>query len=100
MLPSNVAAPLGSMVHIAYSDLALLHHLLHLPRFSPPAFVYICLWPSSEFAGDAVDCFTQATGMIFLYIVVWQVGCAEDIILQRCPICGTPLNMNSSLKIA
>ncbi|CAN0090990.1 unnamed protein product [Scytosiphon promiscuus] len=27
---------------------------------------------NSDFDGDAVECFTQATGMIFIYLVVWQ----------------------------
>eukprot|EP00752_Nemacystus_decipiens_P016491 g14742.t1 len=27
----------------------------------------------SDFDDDAVECFTQATGMIFIYVVIWQV---------------------------
>ena len=29
---------------------------------------------TSDFGGDAEECFTQATGMIFIYLVIWQVG--------------------------
>lgn len=28
----------------------------------------------SDFDDDEVECFTQATGMIFIYVVVWQVS--------------------------
>lgn len=46
---------------------------------TPPsthAFLFHRVWvpdATSDFDDDAVECFTQATGMIFIYVVVWQV---------------------------
>lgn len=69
-------------------ELLLLYHQLETHRGkasnSPLRFGFTCRRPlSSDFDDDAVECFTQATGMIFIYVVVWQVD-SSSTVTDRC----------------
>lgn len=66
--------------YLFYSRRAFRSQLTSAPA-PAAALLSLLVWvpgATSDFDDDAVQCFSEATGMIFIYVVVWQVRFIED----------------------